>query len=229
MKLFHSPTRSARRKAGFTLTEVMIATATLVVVLGSVIACNLFGISMAARQHVYIGASDDAAKSVGTMMNDIRSATFMVVGNYANNVFTPTPSGSQQSGNALAISTNLTQPSGNFPWATSWTLYYIDTSSNFLMRSNYYGGITPGDVKVVSVEPLTNDVTHPVFTEIDHTGTPIITSQYLSPVSIYLSYTGLDNSQGNENNQGPHYMALQPGDMVDEYYLVATITPRCLL
>jgi hypothetical protein len=229
MKLFSSQIQSARRQAGFTLTEVMIATATLVVVLGSVIACNLFGISMAARQHVYIGASDDATKSVGTMMSDIRSATYMVVGNYTNNVFTPTPSGSQQSGNALAISTNLNQPSGSFPWATSWTLYYLDTSSNFLMRTNFYGGAMAGDIKKVSTEPLTNDMTHPIFTEIDYTGTPISMSQYLSPVSIYLSYTGLDNSQGNENNQGPHYMALQPGNMVDEYYLVATITPRCLL
>ena len=110
MKLQCSKSRTLRGRRAFTLVEAMVASVTLIILIGSVIMCNLFGLAMSVRQQIWLGASDDAAQAVGMLMGDIRAANTLQVGTYANNVFTQTAATNQQSGNALLIfsTTNTT-------------------------------------------------------------------------------------------------------------------------
>ena len=52
------------RGRGFTLAEVMIATTTLVLVFGAVVAVNLWGLAMTQRSQIWLDASDDARNSM---------------------------------------------------------------------------------------------------------------------------------------------------------------------
>jgi len=206
MPCFKTGTRRGRR--AFTLIEALLASTTLVIIIGSVIMCNLYGLSMAARQQIWLSASSDAGKAVGTLMNDIRSANSLYVGTYQTNVFIPVANNVQQSGVALLI-----YPTTN---ATPWTIYYYDSVSNNLDRTNYYGTGQPGDFKLVSANPITNDGTHAIFTEVDYTGTPLTTSNTLASISIYLSFTKLQDPQ----------IVIQNGSVVDLYQIITTVTPR---
>lgn len=211
MRLLNLQNKTARARRAFTLVEALITSATLVIVLGSVVMCNLYGLSMAVRQQIWLGASDDAAGAIGTLMEDIRSATSLEVGSYSNSVFTQTASTGQQSGNALMIFTN----SSTLPW----TLYYYDSTSNNLVRSNYYGPSVNGDSKLVSANPITNDVTHPIFTEVDYTGTALSNATPLTAVTIYLSFTKLQDPD----------IVIESGSSVDLYQIITTVSPRLRL
>lgn len=211
MRLLNLQNKTARAGRAFTLVEALITSATLVIVLGSVVMCNLYGLSMAVRQQIWLGASDDAAGAIGTLMEDIRSATSLEVGSYSNSVFTQTASTGQQSGNALMIFTN----SSTLPWI----LYYYDSTSNNLVRSNYYGPSVNGDSKLVSANPITNDVTHPIFTEVDYTGTALSNATPLTAVTIYLSFTKLQDPD----------IVIESGSSVDLYQIITTVSPRLRL
>jgi hypothetical protein len=215
MKLQGSKSRTWRGWRAFTLVEALVASVTLIILIGSVIMCNLFGLAMATRQQIWLGASDDGAKAVGTLMGDIRAANTLQVGSYLSNVFTKTAATNQQSGNALMIfsTTNTTLAAG------PWTLYYYDPTSNNLVRTNFYGAGANGDVKLVSANPITNDNTHPIFTEVDYTGTPLSNAMPVASVAIYLSFTKLQDPQ----------VVIESGSLVDLYQITTTVTPRLVL
>jgi hypothetical protein len=224
MKLQCSKSRTLRGRRAFTLVEAMVASVTLIILIGSVIMCNLYGLAMAVRQQIWLGASDDGAQAVGMLMGDIRSANTLYVGTYSNNVFTQTAATGQQSGNALMIftATNSTMAAG------PWILYYYNLAttigglnSNSLVRTNFYGAGIAGDYKMVSANPITNDYTHPIFTELDlsGTGTPISNYNSIAPISVYLSFTKLQDPQ----------VIIESGSLVDLYQITTTVTPRLLL
>jgi hypothetical protein len=145
-------------------------------------------------------------------MGQIRSATSLAVGSYTNGVFTTNSGAGPQSGNALMVYTN----NAGIPW----TLYYYDSVSNNLVQTNYYGAGIPGDYKLVSANPITNDSTHPIFTEVDYTGTPLSNSTPLAPsINIYLSFTRLQNPQ----------VVIESGSLVDLYQIITTVSPRLRL
>ena len=196
-----------RNRDAFTLIESLIVTATLVIVIGSVILCNLFGLSMAVRQQIWMGASDDACRTVSTLMQDIRAATTLQVGNYSSNVFTPTPDNTNQTGNALLIfpTTNTVAP---------FTLYYFNTVSNTLVRTNFITAGVAGDFKQVSANELTND--HPLFSEVSCTNTVLTNSRPMATISVYLSFTKLQDPQ----------VVIETGSLVDLYQIVLCVSPR---
>ena len=211
MKLSASSIKTRRGQRAFTLVEALVASTTLVILTAAVIMANLFGLAMADRQQIWLGASDDAAQAVGTLMGDIRSAITLQVGTWQSGVFTPAVNTNQQSGSALIIysttNTTATGPS---------VLYYYDPSTTNLMRTNYNGPGVAGDYRRVSANPVTNDLTHPIFTEVDYTGTPLSTNTPLASVNIYLSFIRLQNPQ----------IIIAPGNMVDLYQITTTVSPR---
>lgn len=210
MNLRASHSAPRRAWSAFTLVEMLVVMATLVILVGSVIAANLFGLSMAMRQQIWLGASGDSAKSLGLLMEDIRSASTLEVGSYSNSVFTPVSTTNQQSGNAIEI------------WSTSnstpWTIYYYNPSGTNLVRTNY-AGVT-GDYREVTANQITNDGTHPLFTEVDYTGTPysnVMVIPVMPPaVRVYLSYIKLQDPD----------ITIESGSVVDLYQIITTITPR---
>ena len=124
-----------------------------------------------------------------------------------------------KSGPTLLITTNQPVPTAAPPWSPPWTLYYYDSVSNNLVRSNYYGPAMPGDSSLVSANPITNDATHMIFTEVDYTGTALSNATPLAAVTIYLSFTKLQNSQ----------VIIESGSAVDLYQIIATVSPRLRL
>jgi hypothetical protein len=212
MRLQRSNSETSRGRRAFTLVEALIASTTLVIVTGSVIMCNLFGLAMAARQQIWLGASDDSAQAISTLVGDIHSTVSLEVGSFTNGVFVQTAATAQQSGNALMIFTNAS--------TTPYILYYYDSVSNNLVRSNYYGVGSSGDARLVSANPITNDVTHPIFTEVDYTGTPITNATPLAPsINIYLSFTKLQDPE----------IVIESGSAVDLYQIITTVSPRLRL
>jgi hypothetical protein len=191
--------------------EVLIASSALVLIIGSIMMCYLFGASMVCRQQIWMSASDDAANAIGSLMANIRAANTLQVGTFKTNVFTPAASTNQQSGNALWI-----YPTTN---STPWVFYYYDSVSNNLVQTNYYGSNQTGACKLVSANPITNDYTHPIFTEVDYLGTPLSNSTTVASISIYLSFMKLQNPQ----------IVIESGSAVDLYQITATVSPRTKL
>lgn len=211
MRLRYAKTTTLR---AFTLVEALVTSTTLVIIIGSVIACNLFGLSMAARQQIWLGASSDAAQVVSTLEGDVRSVgnLGLQVGTFANNTFTQASNNTAQSGNALMIYTNTT--------SLPWTMYYYDMNTSNLIRSNYYGPGVAGDSSFVSANEITNDVTHPIFTQVDYTGTTISNNMTpLSAVTVYLSFIKLQDPQ----------IVIESGSVVDLYQIITTVSPRLRL
>ena len=206
MKLATRPIESRNRRSAFTLVEMLIVMATLVILIMGVIGANLWGLAMADREQIWLSASDDAAQALGKLVGDIRSGHFIYVGNGNLGGFTNcATTNTAQAGNAMKI--YLTENSN------SWVYYYYDTVSNNLCRTNYTGS-NYGDFKLVSANPITNDSA--IFTETDYLGN-VLTNQLATPlIKIYLSFTSLQNPQ----------IVIAPGSPVDFYQIITTCSMR---
>jgi type II secretory pathway pseudopilin PulG len=206
MKSLASQYTVRRRRDAFTLVETLIASATLVFVIGSVISCNLFGLAMAVRQQIWMGASDDACRAISTMMQDIRAATSVEVGNFGTSGFVLDNDFTNQTGNALMI----------FPTTNTvpYTLYYYDSGNSSLVRSNYVSAGNAFDVSLISANELTNDT--PIFSEVTCSNTVMTNSRPMATISVHLSFTKLQDPQ----------VVIENGSVVDLYQIVLCISPR---
>jgi hypothetical protein len=197
------------RRSGFTLAESLVVMATLVILIGSIVMCNLFGLSMFDRQQIWLSASEDAGRALGRLESDIRAGASNYVGNGSLSGFTNATANSNQIGNALKIWIGTTNGGTNIPWI----LYYYDSTSNMLMRTNYTGS-NFGDFDMVSANPITND--NSIFTETDYLGN-VLTNAISTPIiQVYLSFTKLQNPQ----------IEIAPGSAVDFYQIISTIASR---
>jgi prepilin-type N-terminal cleavage/methylation domain-containing protein len=209
MKVALPKTEIVDRRSGFTLVEMTMVMGVLVVLIGSIIMCNLFGLSMSVRQQIWLSASDDAGHALGTLMSDIRTGASNYVGNGNLNGFTNIADNTPEAGNALKIYVGTTNSGTNIPWI----LYYYDTVSNNLIRTNYTG-YGYGDFKLVSANPITND--NYIFTETDYLGN-VLTNAVATPIiQVYLSFTKLQNPE----------IEIAPGSPVDFYQIITTIASR---
>jgi type II secretory pathway pseudopilin PulG len=199
-----------RRQAAFTLVETLIVMTTLVIIIGSVIMCNLFGLSMATRQQIWMDATDDSAQAISVLMGDVRSAVTLAVGSYSSGTFTTNATTNQQSGNALMVYTTTN--------TTPCVLYYYSTTTSNLTRL-YTDPNGNGSSTTVPSDPITNDLTHPIFTEVDYTGTPLSNQTPVAAIQVYLSFIKLQDPQIN----------IESGSVVDLYQVTTTVSPRIRL
>jgi type II secretory pathway pseudopilin PulG len=211
-----SNTPAASQKSGFTLAETMVVMATLVILCGSIIMCNLYGVSMAVRQQIWLGASDDAAQALGKMMTDIRSGASNYVGNGDLNGFTNAlTSNTWQQGNALRIYQGNTNGVTN----GAWVMYYYDRARSNLYRTNFTG--SNGDYQLLTANAvMTNNIYNSnIFSsyqvvngawvpQSNGIGTPL--------VMVCLEFTKLQNPQ----------IIIAPGNPVDFYQIVTMIASR---
>jgi type II secretory pathway pseudopilin PulG len=216
MRVNLSNTTANGQRSGFTLVEAMVVMATLVILCGSVIMCNLFGLSMAARQQIWLSASDDAAQTMGKLMTDIRSGASNCIGNGNLSSFTPASSNIWVQGNAMRIYQANTNGATN----GAWVMYYYDPGTSNLCRTNWTGSGT-GDFELVTANMLmTNNMYNSnIFSaynvvngvwvpETNGVGTPLIL--------VCLAYTKLQNPQ----------VDIAPGSPVDFYQIVTMIASR---
>jgi type II secretory pathway pseudopilin PulG len=216
MRVNLSNTIGTGQRSGFTLVEAMVVMGVLVLLCGSVIMCNLFGVSMAARQQIWLSASDDAAQTLGKLMTDIRSGASNVVGSGNLAGFTPAATNIWQQGNALKIY----QANTNGVTNGAWVMYYYDTVSSNLYRTNWTG-TSAGDWELVTANMLmTNNMYNSnifsAYSVVNNVWTPETNGVGTPLVLVCLAFTKLQNPQ----------VVIAPGSPVDFYQIVTMIASR---
>lgn len=199
------PSTGRERRRGFTVAELMIASSILVLVFGAVVAVNLWGLAMTQRSEIWLLTGDDTRQSMGLLHQDVRTAYSIYVGTGNLTGFTNVGTTNIQAGNAMLIyaSTNT----------NSWTLYYYDSPSSTLYRTNW-DGTSVGDFRMVLANPVTND--NSIFTMQDYLGNVLSNATPYPVIAVYLSFTKLQNPQ----------IDISPGSPVDFYQINSKIAPR---
>ena len=120
--------RRARRQAGLTLPEIMVASAVFSLTVIGFVYCQLFGMRQDQWVNSKIGASDQARLSFNDLANDIRAAKIWQIGNGDLSSFTGIPLGTNQHGNALKLSMTTD--------TNKYYLYYFNTNKRWLLRGH---------------------------------------------------------------------------------------------
>lgn len=173
------PTFRAGRVAAFTLTEVMIASALMVMIAGGVLIGNSFGIQMLGIVQPKLLAHEEAKSLIRQLTEDVSQAKFVRVGTGDSGSFTQAPDGSAKQGNALEVySTNDT--------TVGFIRYFHDTGDNTLKRMT----------DLIAAETVATAVGNTqVFTAEDFTGQPLTYEQPRLTVGVVLDYFELPGSQ----------------------------------
>jgi hypothetical protein len=216
MKMNLSRTAADAGRTGFTAVEMLVVMATLVILCGSMIMCNLYGLNMAVRQQIWLSASDDAAQALSKIYTDIRAGASNYVGNGNLGGFTNAGTNGWQQGNALMIY----QCNTNGVTNGAWIMYYYDPPTSNLYRTNWTGS-NSGDFELVTANQImTNNLYNSnIFSaynvyngvwvpETNGVGTPLL--------QVCLAFTKLQNPQ----------VIISPGGIVDFYQIVTMIASR---
>jgi hypothetical protein len=205
VKLLLASSERTARGPGFTFVEIMIAVTTLVLVMLAMISINLWGLAMTQRSSIWLLSADDARHTMGMLHEDVRTASTIYVGSGNLTGFTNAGVSNIQAGNAMKLyaSTNT----------NSWVLYYFDSTSSTLYRTNW-DGTSVGDFRIVSANPITNDLN--IFTMQDYLGNVLSNATPYPVIGVYLSFTKLQNPQ----------VVIEPGSPVDFYQINSKIAPR---
>jgi hypothetical protein len=207
MKLrHHLPTHQARsesrrRQAAFTLAEIQISLAVLLLIFGGVFSSHLLGLRLNELTRSKLTASDAARNTISKMVDDIRSAKMIQVGAGTPSTFSAVASGSSQQGSALRIF-----PSTN---TNSFVVYYLDSSDSKLKR-----GTNGGPIKVIA-QFITNSV---VFTSENYSGTILTENQNNRVIGLNLQFYQI---------QYP-IVTVGQGGLYDYYQLRTKITRRAV-
>ncbi|MBU6399186.1 MAG: type II secretion system GspH family protein [Verrucomicrobia bacterium] len=194
----------ARRSAAsaFTLTELMISVAILVLILAGVIASQLFGLGMFQITKAKLGANDMARKAINLLISEIRSAKSIQIGTGDLNSFSEIPPNTLQQGPAIQI-----YPSTNTSY---YVRYYWSSADNSLRR------LTNGSATSTLVA---NSISNSLpFTAEDYAGNILTNNQNNRVIGLNLQFYQLE------------YPIVQvgPGGLFDYYQLRTRITRRTL-
>ena len=119
------------RTAGFTLVEIYIVSAIFLVLVGAMLALQIFGLQIYTLAATKLTATAGGRKTLNEIRDAVREAKLVDVGLYTNGstTFNSIGTGTNQIGNALLIFTNNS--------ATTGTLYFEDQASKSLLQSNH--------------------------------------------------------------------------------------------
>jgi hypothetical protein len=204
MKSF-CPTRNAAsvdrlRTLAFTLTEVMVSMAVMLMMLGGILSTHLFGLRMYDLTRAKLGASDDARNTISRIVLDIRAAKVVRIGSGSLSSFTECAMDTPQKGNAIQL----------YPTAQTnqFIRYYMDASDSTLKRTT--NGATVATVIAHSISNLT------VFTSEDHAGNVVTNNEISRVIGLTMHFVQLYNPS----------LPIGPGNHFDFYQLSTRITPR---
>lgn len=198
------PKRSSGRssQAGYTLAEIMVASALFsLVILGSV-GANIFGLRLYGITKAKLGASDEAREAVSRLVNEVRGAKVVRVGTGSLSSFTAIPMGQPQVGNALQIF-----PTTN---STPFVRYYWDSADTRFKRTSDGAASS-----VVVANFITNQI---VFRAEDHLGNVMTNGQNNRVINLKLEFYQIQYPIVN----------IGPGGLFDYYKLETRITRRAL-
>lgn len=207
------PSLFARRKAvaAFTLVEVVIALAIFIVIIGGMIAVQIFGLRVYTLASTKLIATTDGRETLNAMRDQIRAAQQVYVGTFSNSTFTQVPTGSLQIGNALQLFTTTNTASTNF------IVFYQDPSTNEVVC---FSNANPANKWVVA-QYMTN---YYCFDAEDYRSwmypTNILTNYMNNPViGVTMSFSQWEYPIG--------YIGGNAVNAYDYYYLRTHVTRRC--
>ncbi|HAV64100.1 MAG TPA: hypothetical protein DCY13_17255 [Verrucomicrobiales bacterium] len=201
MKAMFQPNSRPQRR-GYTLTEVMIASALFSLVILGAISANIFGLRMYGITKAKLGASDEAREAVSRLVNEIRAAKIVRVGNGSLAGFTNIPMGEAQMGNALQI-----QPTTN---VTPFIRYFWDANDQQFKRT-----VDGAGSSIVVANFISNSI---VFRAEDYKGTVLTNNQNNRVINLKLEFFQI---------QYP-IVTIGPGGLFDYYKLETRIARRAL-
>lgn len=192
-----------RARRAFTLTEIMITMALMMIVMAGVIYGHVAGLKMYGLTRAKLGASDMARAAINNLVTEIRSAKRVRVGNGTATSFAGLAEGEAQRGNALLINATLN--------TNQWVRYYVDPASTRLIRMDHSGAS-----REIVAEFVSNQV---VFAAEDYQGN-VLTNYYNNRVvSLTLRFYQM---------QYPVTAIGTPGAYFDFYQLRTRVTRRTL-
>ena len=124
--------RAIVRIGGFTMTELLVATALSTLVIAMVILSHLFGLRVFNLTVTKLKASQSARAALNQVREDVRTAQSLVVGTGNSAGFSNLPANTIRQGNALQIYTTNT--------TNIFIRYYMDLADQTLKRITSSGG-----------------------------------------------------------------------------------------
>jgi type II secretory pathway pseudopilin PulG len=189
-----------RGRRAFTLPELMVTTAIFMLVIGGVVASNLFGMRMFTLTQTKLGNSDISRRTIDLLIADVRSVKKVQVGAGTFTSFAESAVNTVQQGNAVQL----------YPTTATNTFirYYWDTTDQNLKRTTN-GASAP----VVVGYAVSNSL---VFTREDFSGNILSNNQSHSVIGVTLQFSQLLFPPVN----------IGPTSYYDFYQLQAKITRR---
>lgn len=166
------PWLSRRGEQGFTLTEMMVTSAILMVVLAGTLTAHLFGIRMFEITKAKLGANDESRQALALLTEEVRTCKRVLVGEGTLSTFTETAINTPQKGSALQIYPTTT--------TNSFIRYFWDSGTKQLRRTT--NGTTAFSV-------IANYITNStVFTMEDYRGNILSTNVNNRVVGLTLQF-----------------------------------------
>ena len=169
---FHNNSGRSGEQA-FTLAEMMVSGAILVLMIGGMVSANLFGLRMFQIEETKLTASDQARKIVGVLVDEIHSCDTFQIGTFTNGTFTGLPLGVPQIGPALIIypTTNL----------ANYIMYFVNAGDQKFRRATS----VPGSTRIVA-HSVTNSSN--LFRAQDYLGNVLTNAQNNSVLHLKLEF-----------------------------------------
>ena len=187
-------------RAAFTLVGLMIASVIFLMVIGSVLTANIFGIRMMQITQPKMSASLGARQAVSLLVAEITSAKLVRIGTGDLISFTRVADGAPKQGNAIQL----------YPGTDTnvFVRYYADAVKQSLNRT-----VSGATNAIIVAGGITNAV---VFTGEDAQGNILTNNQNNMTIGVTLQYSQV----GGTN------MAVGPGNYFKSYVLNARVTRR---
>ena len=125
----------ARSVLAFTLPELMVSMTIFLILVGGVVAANVYGLKMYQITATKLNATESVRKAVGKMADEIKSCRTTWVGNMGTNgVFTAKLDGEVQSGGGLLVRSTTNN--------TVYSIYFLNTTDKTFRRTTSAGVTT---------------------------------------------------------------------------------------
>src|ERR1017187_4798691 len=114
-------------KEGFTMAEILIASTVFLLVVGGMLASNLFGLQMILLSQTKLQVTQWSRETVMQLRDEIHVCNNAQVGTVSNGIFVAFLDGETQQGNGLLINTTTN--------ANSFTIYFVNTADQTFRRT----------------------------------------------------------------------------------------------
>lgn len=157
--------KNRSKAVAFTIVELQIGVVLIVLVVGALMASNIFGLRMFQHTNVTLNATDDARTVLGKLREEIRSASVVIVGNGSEKTFIDIDDNTNQTGTALQL----------FPGTNTNTylIYYRDTDqtikrwstaqTNVVTLAHYVTNLNVFEAQDSNGKTLTNNMNNRVI------------------------------------------------------------------